>query len=185
MKLSKFLNITGAMCLAAAVGCTVNVASAAEVKTAEKTATNTETLSLLDGEQVFTVQGYVAQPVPGGAPGKMYVNKQAKRVLLIGEEEIPLIARAASDSDFLDGMKSIKDQQKASSPAYTVVSEKTENAKGLEVYHLEATNNMGGNDVLQATLLAVAHNKFTVIQVISNHKDKSGHLAAVNNILGK
>lgn len=44
---------------------------------------------------------------------------------------------------------------------------------------------MDGTDVFQATLIAVANGKFTIIQVISNQKDKPGHIAAVNNILGK
>ena len=44
---------------------------------------------------------------------------------------------------------------------------------------------MDGNNVAQATLLAVANKKTTVIQVISNVKDPAGHAAAVNNILGK
>jgi hypothetical protein len=83
------------------------------------------------------------------------------------------------------GLKSIKDQQKQASPSYKVVSEKTENVKGLKVYHIEATSNMDGTDVFQATLIAVANKKFTIIQVISNQKDKPGHIAAVNNILGK
>ncbi|WP_233473486.1 hypothetical protein [Phytobacter diazotrophicus] len=161
------------------------MASAAEVQTTEQKAATTETISLLDGKQEFQLQGYEVQPVPGGAPGKMYVNKQAKRVLIIGEEDIPLAARAASEDDFLTGLKSIKDQQKQASPSYKVVSEKTENVKGQKVYHIEATSNMDGTDVFQATLIAVANKKFTIIQVISNQKDKPGHIAAVNNILGK
>ncbi|MGK9173481.1 hypothetical protein KXR87_09635 [Yokenella regensburgei] len=185
MKLKKLVNLSAAICFTAALGCTLNVATAAETQKTEQAASSSETLSLLGGKQVFTLQGYEAQPVPGGAPGKMYVNKQAKRVLIIGEEDIPLAARAASEDDFLNGLKSIKDQQKQSSPAYNVVSEKTENAKGLKVYHIEATSNMDGTDVYQATLIAVANKKFTIIQVISNQKDKPGHIAAVNNILGK
>jgi len=183
VKLRKSLNIVGAICLATAIGGTSLMASAAE--TAPASATQTETLALLDGNQTFKLQGYVKQPVPGGGPGTMYVNKPEKRVLIIGEEDIPVIARGGSDADFLTGMKSIKDKQKQASPSYKVISEKTENANGLPVYHIEATDNMGGNDVQQATLLAVADKKFTVIQVISNHKDKAGHLKAVNNILGK
>jgi hypothetical protein len=185
VKLRQSLNIMGALCLTAALGSTPMIASAAEAKTAQAANTQTETLALLDGKQTFKLQGYEKQPVPGGGPGTMYVNKPEKRVLIIGEEEIPAIARGASDADFLNGMKSIKDKQKQASPSYKVISEKTENANGLPVYHIEATDKMGGNDVQQATLLAVADKKFTVIQVVSNHKDKAGHLKAVNNILGK
>lgn len=185
MKLKKSLNIMGAICLTAVIGGTSVCALAAEAKTAPAAATQTETLSLLNGKQTFQLRGYEVQPVPGGGPGKMYVNKLEKRVVIIGEEAIPAIAQGASDADFLDGMKSIKDKQMQASPSYKVISEKTENAKGLPVYHIEATNKMGGNDVQQATLLAVAEKKLTVIQVISSHKDKSGHLKAVNNILGK
>ncbi|MFW0700144.1 hypothetical protein [Pantoea sp. R13S299] len=187
MKLRQSLNIMGALCLTAALGSAPMIASAAEAKTAQAAnpQTQTQTISLLDGKQTFKLQGYEKQPVPGGGPGTMYVNKQEKRVLIIGEEEIPVIARGGSDADFLEGGKSIKDKQKQASPSYTVISEKTENANGLPVYHIEATDKMGGNDVQQATLLAVANKKFTVIQVVSNHKDKAGHLKAVNNILGK
>jgi len=183
VKLRKSLNIMGAICLATAIGGTSLMASAAE--TAPAANTQTQTISLLDGKQTFKLQGYEKQPVPGGGPGTMYVNKQEKRVLIIGEEEIPLIARGGSDADFLEGGKSIKDKQKQASPSYTVISEKTENDNGLPVYHVEATDKMGGNDVQQATLLAVANKKFSVIQLVSNHKDKAGHLKAVNNIPGK
>jgi hypothetical protein len=185
MKLKNISTLSAAIFFTAALGCTVNVASAAEAQPTAKTATTTESISLLDGKQQFKLQGYEGQPVPGGAPGTMYVNKQEKRVLIIGEEEIPLAARGASEDDFLTGLKSIKDQQKQSSPSYKVVSEKTENVKGLKVHHIEATNKMDGTDVYQATLIAVANKKFTIIQVISNQKDKPGHVAAVNNILGK
>jgi len=185
MKLNALAKMSAAIFFTAALGCSVNVASAADAKPAAQTANATETLSLLDGKLDFKLQGYEVHPVPGGAPGKMYVNKQAKRVLIIGEDEIPLAARGASEADFLEGMKSIKDQQKQSSPSYNVVSEKTENVKGLKVYHIEATSKMDGTDVYQATLIAAANNKFSVIQVISNQKDKPGHVAAVNNILGK
>ena len=185
MKFKNISNLTAAIFFSVTLGCTVNVASAAEVQTTEQKAATTETISLLDGKQEFQLQGYEVQPVPGGTPGKMYVNKQAKRVLIIGEEEIPLAARAASEDDFLTGLKSIKDQQKQASPSYKVVSEKTEHVKGLKVYHIEATSNMDGTDVFQATLIAVANKKFTIIQVISNQKDKPGHITAVNNILGK
>ncbi|MBH3284024.1 hypothetical protein I5N59_25390 [Serratia marcescens] len=183
VKSRKSLNIVGAICLATAIGGTSLMASAAE--TTQAAAAQTETLALLDGKQTFKLQGYEKQPVPGGGPGTMYVNKPEKRVLIIGEEEIPTIARGASDADLLNGMKSIKDKQKQASPSYKVISEKTENINGLPVYHIEATDKMGGNDVQQATLLAVADKKLTVIQVISNHKDKAGHLKAVNNILSK
>lgn len=185
IKLRKSLKLMGALCLTAALGCTAVIASAAEVKTPAEAAKNTETLTLLNGKQVFKLQGYEVQPVPGGAPGKMYVNKQAKRALLVGEEDIPLIARGTSATDFLNSMKSIKDKQKSASPAYTVISETTENVNGLQVYHIEATNNMSGSNVLQATLLATDNKKFTIIQIFSNAKDKLGHINAVNNILGK
>lgn len=185
MKLKKLSTLSAALFFTAALGSTVNVASAAEAQPTAKTAAATQTISLLDGKQTFKLQGYEAQPVPGGAPGTMYVNKEAKRVLIVGEDDIPLAARGGSEDDFLTGLKSIKDQQKQSSPSYKVVSEKTENVKELKVYHIEATSNMDGNDVLQATLLAVANKKFTVIQVISNPKDKAGHQATVNTILGK
>ncbi|WP_231566743.1 hypothetical protein [Erwinia sp. 9145] len=185
MKLRKTLNIMGALCLVTTLGGPAVMASAAEVKPATTAEAKTETLTLLDGKLPFKLQGYEVQPVPGGAPGKMYVNKQAKRVLIIGEEDVPLVARGISETDFLDSMKVIKDKQKQASPAYHVTSETTENVKGMPVYHIEATSNMGGNDVLQATLLATANKKFTIIQVISNHRDKAGHLAAVNNILGR
>lgn len=141
VKLRKSLNIVGAICLATAIGGTSLMALAAE--TAPAAATQTETLALLDGKQTFKLQGYEKQPVPGGGPGTMYVNKPEKRVLIVGEEDIPVIARGGSDADFLNGMKSIKDKQKQASPSYKVISEKTENANGLPVYHIEATDNMG------------------------------------------
>ena len=86
MKLRQSLNIMGALCLKAALGSTPMIASAAEAKTAQAANTQNQTISLLDGKQTFNLQGYEKQPVPGGGPGTMYVNKQEKRVLIIGEE---------------------------------------------------------------------------------------------------
>ncbi len=185
MKLRKSLNLMVSLCLMTTLGGVTSLATAAEVKAPAATAGTTQTVTLLNGKLVFNLTGYEVQPVPGGGPGKMYVSKQEKRVLLIGEDDIPLVARAGSDADFLEGMKAIKDKQKQASPSYTVTSEKIENVKGLEVDHIEASDKMDGNDVLQATLLAAGEKKFTVIQVISGAKDKAGHAAAVNNILGK
>ncbi|EXU77348.1 hypothetical protein [Erwinia mallotivora] len=184
MKLKKSLNVIGTLCLMTTLAITAVEASAAE---SQPSATaNSEVLTLLKGKLSFKLQGYDVQPVPGNGPGKMYVNKQAKRVLIIGEEDVPLISRSLSEQEALESMEeSIKERQKQASPAYTVTSEKTENVKGLKVYHIEATSNMGGNNVLQDTLIATADNKFTVIQIISNPKNKAGHISAVNNILGK
>lgn len=171
--------------MALALSSTANIAVAAEAKTSAAEATASQKVSLLDNHLAFNLKGYEAQPVPGGGPGKMYVSKAEKRVMLIGEDSIPVVARGATDADFINGMKTIKDKQKQASPDYKVISEKTENVKGLEVYHIEATDKMDGKDVQQATLLSAAANRFTVIQVISGSKDKAGHAAAVNNILAK
>lgn len=185
MKFTKSMTLAGSLCMAVALSSAANIAVAAEAKTTTADAAASEKVSLLGDHLAFNLQGYEVQPVPGGGPGKMYVNKAQKRVMLIGEDDIPVAGRGATDADFINGMKSIKDKQKQASPDYKVLSEKTENVKGLEVYHIEATDKMDGNNVQQATLLSAADNKFTVIQVISNAKDKTGHAAAVNNILAK
>jgi len=183
MTLKKSFTMMGALCLITALSGTAMMASAADVKTTA--AASAQKITLLGGKLAFTLQGYESQPAPGGAPGTLYVNRQQKRVMIVGEEAVPAVARGASDTDFLNGMKAIKDKQKQASPSYTVLSEKTEKVNGLDVYHIEATDSMGGKNVQQATLLAVANKKFTVIQVISGSKDKAGHEKAVNNILGK
>jgi hypothetical protein len=170
--------------LAAIIGGSVNIARADDTTTKSHSAADTETVSLLNGKQHFKLAGYVQQPAPEGMPGSMYYNKQAKRIILVSEEPVPLAARAGTDHDFLNGLRSFKDKQKAADPSYTVVSEQTEEKNGLEFYHLEATSNMDGTDVFQATLIAVGNHKFSVIQVISNQKDKAGHIAAVKNITG-
>lgn len=185
MKLSKSMTLAGSLCMAMALSSAANMAVAADANAPAANAAAAEKVSLLGGHLAFNLKGYEMQPVPGGGPGNMYVSKAEKRVLLIGEDAIPVVARGATDADFIDGMKSIKDKQKQASPDYTVISEKTEKVKGLEVYHIEATDKMDGKNVQQATLLSAADNKFTVIQVISGSKDKVGHAAAVNNILAK
>lgn len=186
MKLKKPLSLVRALCLATAVCGTTGVAVAASTNDAAVTAPAAkQTLTLLGGPLTFTLDGYVASAVPGGAPGTMYYSKAEKRVMIVGEDDIPLVGRGGTDDDVLDGLKGIKDQQKKASPDYKVISENTENVNGLKVHHIEATDNMDGNDVQQATLLATANNKIVVIQVISGSRDKAGHLAAVNNILRK
>lgn len=183
MIFKKSMGMLGSLCVVAALSGAANVALAADAPAASAAAT--QNLTLLDGRLAFKLQGFEKREVPGGGPGTMYYNKDQKRVMIVGEDPIPLIAQGGTDDDFLEGGKTIKDQQKASSPEYKVVSEKTENVRGLKVHHIEATSKMGENNVLQATLLAAGNKKFTVIQVISNPKDPAGHAAAVNNILGK
>ncbi|TCV96765.1 DcrB/PsbP domain-containing protein [Biostraticola tofi] len=185
MKLKTTLMITGSFLLATLAWGPVTMANAAEVNKPAATVAESHSLSLLNGKLPLTLQGYEVQHAVGGSPNDMYLNKQEKRVVLIGEEDVPLIARAANDDDFLDGMKAIKDQEKQVSPSYTITSEKNENVNGLKVYHIEATNKMDGKDVLQTTLLSTADNKFAIIQVFSSVKDKAGHVAAVNHILDK
>lgn len=184
--LKRSVGLVGSLCVVAAMSGAVNMAVAATpAKPAAAAATGAQAASLLDGKLAFALQGFEVNSVPGAGPGKMYVNKEAKRVIIIGEEPTPALARGASDQDLLDGMKVIKDKQKAASPTYKVTSETTESVKGLSVHHIEATDVMDGNPVLQATLLAVANKKFAVIQVISSQRDPAGHAAAVNSILGK
>jgi hypothetical protein len=186
MIFKKSLGMLGSVCVVAALsgGASMAVAADAPAKPAAAVVAD-QKLSLLDGKLPFTLKGFEERPVPGGAPGKMYFSAAEKRVLIVGEEPIPLIARGGTEDDFLEGGKTIKDQQKASSPDYKVTSEKTENVNGLKVHHIEATSVMGGNKVLQATLLSAANKKFAVIQVISNWRDTTGHAKAVNDILGK
>ncbi|MCU5775309.1 hypothetical protein N5923_22625 [Erwiniaceae bacterium BAC15a-03b] len=161
------------------------MAVAAQTATPAASAPAVQKISLLNGKFAFDLQGYEVQPVPGGAPGKMYVNKQDKRVLIIGEEPVPAVARGGSDADFLEGMKDIRDKQKQVSPDYKVISEKTEKVKGLDVYHIEATDIQGDSHVIQTTLLAVADHKFTVIQIFSGVSNKAAHQLMVNKILAK
>lgn len=186
MTFKKTVGMLTTYCLVAALCSTANIVSAAEtVAPVVASSTATQAVSVLDGKVKFNLQGYEKQPVPGGGAGTMYVNSSAKRVIVVGEDAIPAIARQGNDGDFFEGLKTIKDQQKKASPDYKVTSEKTEKVKGMEVYHIEATSKMEGKDVLQATLLAATADKFMVIQVISNSKDKAGHKAEVNTLLGK
>lgn len=185
MKSIKLSKLAGSLSLVLALAGTATAAGAAEVNTPAAAASATQKVSLLNGDFAFNLQGYQQQPMPGGAPGKMYVSQAEKRVIILGEDNVPVVARGGTDADFLNGMKSIKDKQKQASPDYKVISEKTEKVKGLDVYHIEATDKMDGKGVQQATLLSTANNKFVVIQVLSGASDKTGHAAAVNSILGK
>lgn len=182
MKSIKLSTVAGSLSLVLALGGT---AGAAEAPASAAEATDAQPVSLLNGNLTFDLKGYQQQPMPGGAPGKMYVNKAQKRVIILGEDSVPAVARGGSDADFLNGMKAIKEKQKQASPDYNIINEKTEKVKGLDVYHIEATDKMDGKGVQQATLLSTADNKFVVIQVLSGAADKTGHAAAVNSILGK
>lgn len=192
--LKKSMGLVGSLCMIAALGGTAMTAVAAPpgkpaasapAPAPAPAAAGTAKLALLDGKLPFTLSGFEPRPMPGGGPGTMFFSGDDKRIIVVGEDPIPAAAGAVSDKEFFEGMKTIKDRQQATSPDYKVVSEKTERVKGLNVHHIEATDNMGGNPVLQATLLATANKKFTVIQVISGADDAAGHADAVNNILGK
>ncbi|QEI04666.1 hypothetical protein FXN63_01535 [Pigmentiphaga aceris] len=182
----KSLNVLGTVCLVAALGGTANTAMAADAPAAASAspAAATQDFSLLDGKLPFKLQGYEKRDMPSGAPGAMYYSAH-KRFVIVNEESIPPGAPEGTSYDFVEAGKRITEQLKAASPAYKVVGENTENVSGLTVHHIEATSAMGGEDVLQATLMATANKKFAVIQVISDARDPAGHAAAVNNILGK
>lgn len=187
------LGLIGTLCMIAALsGVTVTAVAAPPGKPAAPAAAaapapaaGTAKLALLDGKLPFTLAGYDPRPMPGGGPGVMFFSGDDKRIIVVGEDPFPEAAKGVSDKEFFDGMKSIKERQRANSPQYKVVSEKTERVKGLNVHHIEATDSMDGKPVLQATLLAAANKKFTVIQVISGADDAAAHADAVKNILGK
>jgi hypothetical protein len=195
--LKQSLGFVSSLCMVAALsGAAVTAVAAPPAKPAAPAATQAQgqgqapaagsaKLALLDGKLPFTLKDYEPRPMPGGGPGTMFFSGDDKRIIVVGEDPFPEPAKNFSDKDFLENMKGIKERQQANSPDYKVVSEKTERVKGLNVHHIEATDSMGGNPVLQATLLAAANKKFTVIQVISGADDAAGHAAAVSNILGK
>ncbi len=147
-------------------------------------------VSMLGGKLSFTAPpGYEGSDLPAGtakngtagATGRIFVNKELKRVIITTEAPSAVTA-SDNDSVFLTGaVTGYVKQQEQAMPDYKKTGEKSFMVKTLGVRQIDSTVKMGGSPANNTTFLAGSGKQLAVIQVLTNLKD-DGHAALVEQI---
>jgi hypothetical protein len=174
------LGLIRSLCLFVALSGTASLAVAA---TPEQPAAS-QSVSVLDGKLPFVLKGVEKSPIPGQSASTMYFDSRTEQAVIVTEGPLPAVRDAKADA-FRVAVDTVKEKQNAASPNYRITSEQTTRVKGLPVYHIEATDDVNGMQLLMATLMAIDKQKIAIIEVMSSASDPAGHAAALNNILGK
>lgn len=143
-------------------------------------------VSLLGGRLVFRLpKEYVKSPMPeiddkaraAGVTGSLYMNKAAKRVVIITETPLDAGQKVSSnDKATLDGIIAATiEQQKASYQNFKKLGEKKMVRRGLGVRQLDISGSVDGGKVLSTTVTAAAGKRTAMVNVISLEKDAKAH----------
>lgn len=143
-------------------------------------------VSLLGGRLVFRLpREYVKSLMPeiddkaraAGVTGSLYMNKAAKRVVIITETPLEGGQKVSSnDKATLDGIIAATiEQQKASYQNFKKLGEKKMVRRGLGVRQLDISGSVDGGKVLSSTVTAAAGKRTAMVNVISLEKDAKAH----------
>jgi hypothetical protein len=180
------LRLIRSLCVLAALSGAANLAVAATPeKLAATTEASSQSVSMLDGKLPFVLKGYEARAIPGHSNSTMYFDSRTDQAIIVTEGPLPVVPDAKANNAFRIAVDTVKEKQHAASPNYRITNERTTRVKGLQVHHLEATDEVNGMPLLMATLTAIDRQKIAIIEVMSSVDDPTGHAAAVNNILSK
>ncbi|HEX8592338.1 MAG TPA: polyribonucleotide nucleotidyltransferase [Pseudomonas sp.] len=143
-------------------------------------------VSMLGGKFVFRLpKDYVKSPMPeidakaraAGVTGSLYMNKAAKRVVIV--TETPLASGqtvSSNDGPTLDGLiAATREQQQASYKDYKELGEKKKVRRGLGVRQLDISGSVDGGKVLSTTVTAASGKRMAMVNVISLQKDAKVH----------
>lgn len=155
----------------------------------------TQKVTMLGGKFVFTLpKDYVKGPMEeiddkaqaAGVTGSLYMNKPAKRVVIITETPLPDGKTAASnDTETLDTIiAETLVQQQSSYKDFKKLGEKKIVRKGLGLRQLDASGSVDGGKVLSTTITAASGTRTAMINVISLAKDAKAHAAVVKGVTG-
>jgi hypothetical protein len=150
---------------------------------------------MLGGKYVFALpKDYVEGPMEeiddkaraAGVTGSLYMNKPAKRVVIVTETPLPDGQNAPSnDSQTLDNIiAETLVQQQSSYKDFSKLGEKKIVRQGLDLRQLDISGSVEGGKVLSTTIAAVSGNRTAVVNVISLEKDVKSHEALVNSLTG-
>jgi len=155
----------------------------------------TQNVMMLDNKFAFTLpKDYVQGPMEeiddkaraAGVTGSLYMNKPAKRVVIITETPLPDGQGApTNDGQTLDNIiAETLVQQQSSYKDFSKLGEKKILRNGLELRQLDISGSVEGGKVLSTTIAAVSGARTAVVNVISLEKDVSAHTAVVNEVTG-
>jgi hypothetical protein len=155
----------------------------------------TQNVMMLDSKFAFTLpKDYVQGPMEeiddkalaAGVTGSLYMNKPAKRVVIITETPLPDGQNVpTNDSQTLDNIiAETLVQQQSSYKDFSKLGEKKILRNGLELRQLDISGSVEGGKVLSTTIAAVSGARTAVVNVISLEKDVSAHTAVVNEVTG-
>jgi len=151
----------------------------------QKTPTG-QKVSMLGGKFVFRLpKEYVKSPMPeidakakaAGVTGSLYMNKAAKRVVIVTETPLESGEKVSSnDAPTLDGViAATREQQKASYKDFKELGEKKMVRRGLGVRQLDIAGSVEGGKVLSTTVTAASGKRMAMVNVISLQKDAKVH----------
>jgi hypothetical protein len=168
--------------LAAALAMGANVSAAPQQK-----APTSQKVSLLAGKWVFRLpKDYVQSPMPeidekakaAGVTGSLYMNKAAKRVVIVTETPLESNESVSSnDPATLNGIvASTLEQQKASYPDFKQLGDTKKIVRhGLGLRQLDISGKVDGGKVLSSTVTAASGRRVAMVNVISLEKDAKAH----------
>ncbi|WP_268800121.1 DcrB/PsbP domain-containing protein [Pseudomonas huanghezhanensis] len=184
---------------ALSVGLTsANLSAATKHAPAHAPAKNTPTgqkVSMLGGKFVFYLpKEYVKSPMPeiddkakaAGVTGSVYMNKPAKRVVIITETPIASGTKVGpNDKKTLDGLiAETLEQQKTSYQHFKKIGEKTMVRKGLGLRQMDIAGDVEGGRVISSTVAAASDRRTAMVNVISLEKDTKAHSELLKGITG-
>jgi hypothetical protein len=155
----------------------------------------TQKVSMLGGKFVFSLpKDYVRGPMEeiddkakaAGVTGSLYMNKPAKRVVIITETPLPDGNKVPSnDSNTLDNIiAETLIQQQSSYKDFKKLGEKKMLRKGLGLRQLDVSGSVEGGQVLSTTITAASGARTAMVNVISLAKDAKAHAAVVKGVSG-
>lgn len=152
-------------------------------------------VSMLGGKFVFTLpKDYVKGPMEeiddkaraAGVTGSLYMNKPAKRVVIITETPLPDGKNVPpNDTETLDSIiAETLVQQQSSYKDFKKLGEKKVARKGLGLRQLDVSGSVDGGKVLSTTIAAASGTRTAMVNVISLAKDAKAHGAVVKGVTG-
>lgn len=159
---------------------------AATKQQAKQKAPTMQKVSMLGGKFVFRLpKEYVKSPMPeidakakaAGVTGSLYMNKAAKRVVIVTEAPLESGEKVSSnDGPTLDGViAATREQQKASYKDFKELGVKKMVRRGLGVRQLDISGSIDGGKVLSTTVTAASGKRMAMVNVISLQKDAKAH----------
>jgi hypothetical protein len=144
-------------------------------------------VSMLEGKWVFSLpKEYVQSPMPeiddkakaAGVTGSLYMNKAAKRVVIVTETPLESGESVSSNDDAtLNGIVAATlEQQKASYQNFKQLGDaKKMVRRGLGMRQLDISGSVDGGKVLSSTVTAASGKRVAMVNVISLEKDAKAH----------